>query len=82
MPKETISPVPGQALIFKWGRDQQYGQVGVEFGDKWFIFQSDLDKDEPHEYNSLWFDFEDREDYNRAIRILRKMRDAHHGRDE
>lgn len=82
MPKERISPVPGRALIFAWGRARPYGQVGIEFGDDWFSFHSDLDEQEVPEYNSLWFDFESRDDYNRAIRMLRKMRDYHFGRDE
>lgn len=84
MPKEVISSVPGRALIFKWGRETNGGQLGIEFGDDWFSFHSDavdINGTAP-EYNSLWVDFETREDYNRAIKILRKMRDAQFGRDE
>jgi hypothetical protein len=81
MPKETISNVPGNALVLKWGREQDTGQIGVDFGDNWFSFHSELDQDEVPEYNSLWFSFESRDDYNRAIRTLRKMRDAQFGKD-
>lgn len=77
MPKEVISPFPGHALVLKWGREQDTGQIGVEFGGRWFRFVDEPDQD----YNSLWFSFETREDYNRAIRTLRKMRDAQCGKD-
>ena len=85
MPKEIIrSHNADQSLIFKWGRDDYTGQVGVDFGSTWFTFHADRGngvESEP-EYNSLWFTFETREDYNKAIRILRRMRDAQFGRDE
>lgn len=90
MPKETISPNPGTALIFKWGKERSDGQVGVEFGDNFFSFSKDLNsrvevgsvRASVPEYNSLWVNFESRSEINRAIRILRKMRDDMFGRDE
>lgn len=86
MPKEVFgrsmqhdSDGPYSRLILKWG--QLDGQLGVEF-DNFFSFHSDLDKEEVPEYNSLWFNFESRDDFNKMIRVLRRMRDTIYGRDE
>jgi hypothetical protein len=81
MPKETISSSEEQSLELRWGKDQQFGQIGIVF-DKWFSFHEDWEMQEIPEYNSLWFDFSTREEYNRAIRALKKMRDKHFGKDE
>lgn len=85
MPKEVFgrqqrsSDEPYQfRAVLKWGADQTC-QLGVET-DGWFSFHSGTN--EEFEYNSLWFTFETRDEFNRMIRSLRKMRDLQFGRDE
>lgn len=83
MPKETIAGISADtALVLRWGRDDTTGQLGVDYGETYFSFHADQHLNEVPEYNSLWFTFESRDEYNRAIRALRKMRDAQFGRDE
>lgn len=79
MPKETVgSDNAGSKLVLQWGRE---GQLGVDLGDTIFHFRKDLDVEHIPEYNSLWFHFESRDDYNKLIRVLRRMRDAQFGKD-
>lgn len=78
MPKEVISS-EGQSVEFRWSKNAGHAQIGVDLG-QWFSFHEDTD-DEVSEYSSLFFTFESREDMNRAIRALRKMRDDAFGKD-
>ena len=66
--------------VLKWGREDHTAQIGIET-DNWFSFNSDLSEPEIPEYNSLWFQFETRQDFNRMIKTLRRMRDDVFGRD-
>lgn len=83
MPKEVISnKTPKHSLEFRWSKQHGHAQVGVDL-NQWFSFhEGDEEKDgEKNEYRSLFFTFESREDMNRAIRALRKMRDDAFGKD-
>lgn len=83
MPKETIrSNNPDNNLIVKWGKESSTAQIGVEF-EEWFTFHKDFlsGGEETPEYNSLWMHFDSRDEVNRTIRVLRKMRDDVFGKD-
>jgi hypothetical protein len=87
MPKETIgrqqlssNASPESRVILKWGRESNDAQLGIEF-DEYFVFNKDSHKKDQPTFNSLWFNFETREDYNRLIRALRKARDDVDGKD-
>lgn len=76
MPKEVIAQkTPKNELVFGWTKGQE-GTVRIDLSNK-FKF---LDDDEI--FTGLTFTFKNREEYNRAIRVLRKMRDDVYGRDE
>ena len=84
MPKEVIESIGN--LIISWDKNQ-HAQIKVDNGNP-FIF---VDKqgqplvnehnDAPLEFTGLAFTFDTRQDYNRAIRALRRARDSVLGKD-
>jgi hypothetical protein len=87
MPKEIIDTHrgtkehPEPRVILKWDKESGDAQLGVEFHE-YFVFNKDSHLLDQPTFNSLWFTFESRRDFNNMIRILRKMRDQTCGKDE
>lgn len=79
MPKETISDGLGGTVIVGWDKEVGHGQLAVDLGRK-FKFVSE-GKDSTEEYTGLYFTFENRGDYNRLIKALRRARDGAFGKD-
>lgn len=78
MPKEVIKGIGRNRLDLGWTKGS-YAQVGVDLGNP-FTFVNH-DEGEPETNTGLYFTFNSREDINRAIRALRKMRDDVYGKD-
>ncbi len=85
MPKEVINDVG--SLIINWDKNK-HAQIVVDLGNP-FIFVDREGRplcndqgDDPLQFTSLAFTFVDRDSFNRAIRALRRARDAVLGKDE
>ena len=84
MPKEVIESIGN--LIISWDK-HMHAQIKVDNGNP-FIFVDKQGKplvnehgDEPLVFTGLAFTFDTRQDYNRAIRALRRARDSVLGKD-
>lgn len=75
MPKETITTTgTNHSLILRWGKNGN-AILGVDLNNKFnFIGDDEV-------FTGLWFEFESREEINRLIKILRKVRDDTFGKD-
>lgn len=75
MPKEVIESAVNGTLTVGW--DDKNAQIGVDLGNK-FQFSSDKSGEE---FTGLWVTLTTRDDFNRAIKALRRARDTVHGKD-
>lgn len=74
MPKEIIARrPPNHAIELRWSKD--HAEIGVNHNRE-FSFT-----DEGFIYTALFFTFSDRDEINRMIRTLRKMRNTVFGKD-